>query len=108
LFPGANTIAGNQSFGDRRIKASGALECRAAGVIEKLGALATLPFTVPFGRIEKHRKTRAVKLFDQLASMLARRLRNIVEKGRNPSNEPEFDAIDIEFFVIKKRIHRSE
>ena len=51
LFPGANTIAGNQSFGDRRIKASGALECRAAGVIEKLGALATLPFTVPFGRI---------------------------------------------------------
>ena len=27
------------------IKASGALECRAAGVIEKLGALATLPFT---------------------------------------------------------------
>jgi hypothetical protein len=108
LLARKNTIAGNQSFGDGRIEASGALKCRAAGVIKKLGALATLPFTVPFGRIEKHRKTRAVKLFDQLASILARRLRNIVEKGRNPSNEPEFDAIDIEFFVIKKRIHRSE
>jgi len=68
LLARKNTIAGNQSFGDGRIEASGALKCRAAGVIKKLGALATLAFTVPFGRIEKHRKTRAVKLVDQLAS----------------------------------------
>jgi hypothetical protein len=106
-LPGKNTIGGNQSFSDGRIEASGALKCRAAGVIKKLGALATLPFTVPFGRIEKHRKTRAVKLFDQLASMLARRLRSIVQKDGNPSNEPEFDAIDIELFMIKKGIHQN-
>jgi hypothetical protein len=68
LLARKNTIGGNQSFTDHRIEASGALKCRAAGVIKKLGALATLAFTVPFGRIEKHRKTRAVKLVDQLAS----------------------------------------
>ena len=54
----------DEAFGNRRIKASGALECRAAGVIEKLRALAPLTLTVPFGRIEKYGETRAVKLFN--------------------------------------------
>ena len=68
FLTGLHAIGGDNAFSNRRIEAGGALECRATGVIEKLGALATLPFTVPFGRIEKHRKTRAVKLVDQLAS----------------------------------------
>jgi hypothetical protein len=105
LLAGRNTIGRNQSFSDRRIEASGALQCRAAGVVEKLGALATLPFAVSFGRIEKDGEARAIELFDQLASMLARRFRSIVKKGGNPSNETEFYAIDIEFFVVKKGIH---
>ena len=67
--------------------------------------MATLPFTVPFGRIEKHGEARAVELFDQLASMSARRFRSIVKKSGNPSNKTEFDAIDNEFFVVKKGIH---
>jgi len=91
----ANTIGGNETLSDRRIEAGSALECRAAGVIEKLGALATLTFTVSFGRIEKYGETRAVKLFNQLASVLGRRLVDIVQIFGDPGNEPEFDAIDI-------------
>jgi hypothetical protein len=41
FFPGANAIDRDEAFGDRRIKAGGALECRATGVIEKLGPLLT-------------------------------------------------------------------
>ena len=41
-FPGAKAIDRDEAFGDRRIKAGGALECRATGVIEKLGPLLTL------------------------------------------------------------------
>ena len=35
FFSGANAIDRDEAFGDRRIKAGGALECRATGVIEK-------------------------------------------------------------------------
>jgi hypothetical protein len=42
FFPGANAIDRDEAFGDRRVKAGGVLECRATGVIEKLGPLLTL------------------------------------------------------------------
>jgi hypothetical protein len=73
FLTGLNTIDRDQSLSDRRIEASGALECRATGVIEKLGTLAPLTFTVAFGRIEKYGETRAVKLLNQLASVWGRR-----------------------------------
>jgi hypothetical protein len=41
FLSGANSDR-DEAFGDRRIKAGGALECRATGVIEKLGPLLTL------------------------------------------------------------------
>jgi hypothetical protein len=40
FLTGFNSIGGDEALGDRRIEAGGALECRAAGVIEKLRALA--------------------------------------------------------------------
>ena len=91
----ANTIGRNETLGDRCIEAGGALECRAAGVIEKPGALATLTFTVSFGRIQKYGEARAIKLFNQLASVLGRRLVDIVQIFGDPGNESEFNAIDI-------------
>jgi hypothetical protein len=42
---------GKEAFGDRRIKAGGALECRATGVFEKLGPLSILTLAVSFGRV---------------------------------------------------------
>ena len=54
FLPGANTIDRDDALSDRRIEAGGALEGRAAGIIEKLGPLKALAFTVPFGRIEKY------------------------------------------------------
>jgi hypothetical protein len=56
FFPGANAIDRDEAFGDRRIKAGGALECRATGVTEKLGPLLTLTHAVSFGRVQKHRE----------------------------------------------------
>jgi hypothetical protein len=53
FLAGANTIGWDDALGHGRVEAGGALECRATGVIEKLGALTTLTFTVPFSRIEK-------------------------------------------------------
>ena len=100
FFPGANTIDRGEAFGDRRIEAGGALECRATGVIEKLGPLLTLTLAVSFGRVQKHRETCTVKLFDQLPSMLGRPIRGIIQKRGQPGDESEFNAIDIEFFVV--------
>jgi hypothetical protein len=60
FLTGLNTVGRDEALSDRRIEAGGALECRATGAIEKLGALAPLTFTVPFGRIEKYGETRAV------------------------------------------------
>jgi hypothetical protein len=51
FFPGANVIDRDEAFGDRRIKAGGALECRATGVIEKFGPLLILTLAVSFGRV---------------------------------------------------------
>jgi hypothetical protein len=51
FFPGANAIDRDEAFG-RRIKAGGALECRATGVIEKLGPLLTMTFAISFGGSE--------------------------------------------------------
>jgi hypothetical protein len=65
----------------------------------------TLTFAVSFGRVQKHRETCAVKLFDQLPSMLGRPMRSIIQKRCNPGDKSECNAIDIEFFVIKKGIH---
>ena len=106
FFSGANAIDRDETFGDRRIKAGGALECRAAGVIEKLGPLLTLTLAVSFGRVQKRRETCTVKLFDQLPSMLSRPMRGIIQKRCNPGEASEFNAIDIKFFVVKKGIHR--
>ena len=41
FLPGANAIDRDEAFGNRRVKTGGALECRATGVIEKLGPLLT-------------------------------------------------------------------
>ena len=54
---------------------------------------------------QKHRETCTVKLFDQLPSMLGRPMRGIIQKRCKPGDESEFNAIDIEFFVVKKGIH---
>ena len=105
LLTGFNTIGGDEALSDRRIEAGGALECRATGVIEKLGPLLTLTLAVSFGRVQKHRETCTVKLFDQLPSMAGRLMRGIIQKRCKPGDESEFNAIDIEFFVIKKGIH---
>jgi hypothetical protein len=51
FVPGANAIDRDEAFGDRRVKAGGALECRATGVIEKLGPLLTLTLAVSFGPV---------------------------------------------------------
>jgi hypothetical protein len=64
FLTGLNTIHRDQSLSDRRIEASGALECRATGVIEEIGALAPLTLTVALVRIEKYGETRTVKLFN--------------------------------------------
>jgi hypothetical protein len=57
FLPGANAIDRDEAFGNRRVKTGGALECRATGVIEKLGPLLTLTLAVSFGRVQKHRET---------------------------------------------------
>ena len=95
---------GKEAFGDRRIKAGGALEGRATGS-SKNSALLTRTLAVSFGRVQKHRATCTVKLFDQLPSMLGRPMRGIIQKRCKPGDESEFNAIDIEFFVVKKGIH---
>ena len=105
FLPGANAIDRDEAFGNRRVKTGGALECRATGVIEKLGPLLTLTLAVSFGRVQKHRETCTVKLFDQLPSMAGRLMRGIIQKRCKPGDESELNAIDIEFFVIKKGIH---
>jgi hypothetical protein len=74
-----------EAFGDRRTEAGGALECRASGVIQKLGPLLTLTFPVSFRPTDDRRHPRR----------------------RNPGDEAEFNAIDIEFFAVKKRVDRN-
>jgi hypothetical protein len=101
FFPGANAIDRDEAFGDRRIKAGGALEYPATGSSKNLARC----FAVSFGRVQKHREAWAVKLFDQLPPMLGRPMRGIIQKRCNPGDESEFNAIDIEFIVVKKGIH---
>ena len=100
----ANAIDRDEAFGDRRIKAGGALEGRATGVLEKLGPLLTLTLAVSFGHVQKHRATCTVKLSDQLPSMPGRPMRGIIKKRCKPGDESEFNAIDVEFLVVKKGI----
>ena len=69
---------------------------------KNLAPLLTLTLAVSFGRVQKHRETCTVKLFDQLPSMLGRRIRGIIQKRGKLGDESEFNAIDIEFFVVKK------
>jgi hypothetical protein len=92
FFPGANAIDRDEACGDQRSKAGGALECRATGGIENLGPLLTLTLAVSFGRVQKHRETCTVKLFDQLPSMLGRPIRGIIKnaasQATNPSSTP--------------------
>ena len=63
-----------------------------------------LTLAVSFGRVQKHRETCTVKLFDQHPSMLGRPMRDIIQKLCKPGDESEFKAKDIEFFVVKKGI----
>ena len=37
--------------------------------------------------------------------MLGRPMRSLIQKRCQPGDESEFNAIDIEFFVVKKGIH---
>ena len=71
----------------------------------KTWPLLTLTLAVSFGRVQKHRETCTVKLFDQLPSMLGRPIRGIIQKRGKPGDESEFNAIDVEFFVVKQGIH---
>ena len=105
FLTGLNTIDGTQALSDRRIEAGGAFECRATGVIEILGALAPLTFSVPFGRIEKNGETRSVKLFNLTRVGVGPTIEHIAQKVGDPCDEGEFDAINVEFFVIKKGLH---
>jgi hypothetical protein len=86
--------------GQAFLSRSGALGCRATGVIEKLGPLLTLTPAVSFGRVQKHRETCTVKLLDQLPSMLGRPIRGIIQKRCRQGDESKFIAID----VVKKGI----
>ena len=47
-----------------------------------------------------------IKAIDQSGQdLLDRRLSDIAQKVGDPSNEREFDAINVKFFVIKKGLH---
>jgi hypothetical protein len=99
-----NAIDRDEAFGDRRIKA-GAHSNAKPRASSKTWPWLTLPFAVSFGRVKKHRETCALKLFDQLPSMVGRPMRGIIQKRCHPGDESEFNVIDIEFFAVKKGVY---
>ena len=97
LLTWVDTVNRDKALRHGSIETGGALDGRATRVVEKLGSLTPVTLSVSFGRIQKCRKACAVELLKQLPSAMNRRPREVFEKVSDPSNELQFETIDIRF-----------
>ena len=91
-------------FGDQSIEAGRTFRCRAPCIVKELRAHFHLPLAVSFSRVEQRRKRGTIQVVEDLDDTplpCLGRFGQFGHKLRNPSDELQFDLVDVKLLMVQ-------
>src|ERR1700749_2696018 len=102
VFPRLDHLGSRKLLRYQRIQTRCTFKGRFSRIIKKFRSLFTLTSSISFGGIQKRRKARPVKLVGEFAFIYRRRYTGKLDQEfRCPTEEPQVELINVEFFVVE-------
>jgi hypothetical protein len=97
----------DDALSHERVKASRRLHRRTARVVKVSSAHVSLPFSIPFGGVEKRGKTRPVELIANFGDAYVRGLLDFSDEGGDPGDKTQFEFVNVKTFMVEHFGHCS-